>query len=257
VTQQRHSEATLVTMDESDSRRARIGYNTAIAVALVAVAALWLAPMIAAVFEAIDLSEIDHLYLVVGSFVAFDAVIPVFPSESLLTTASNLAAQSGSDIELWQLVLAGSLGAVIGDSLLYWLSRTVLRTVMSERVGRARQNLKVDRTLRVAHDAAGMLIVFGRFVPGLRFAIGATMGLTMYPYRRFLAFSAIGGCFWAAYTCVLSYLVASVIQGKPLLSVAASIVATSAILGFLYGPLKRAIEGSAVADASLPLADAG
>jgi membrane protein DedA with SNARE-associated domain len=31
------------------------------------------------------------------------------------------------------------------------------------------------------------------------------MGLTEYPYRRFLLFSAIGGAGWAIYTCVLAY----------------------------------------------------
>jgi membrane-associated protein len=59
--------------------------------------------------------------LVIFGFIVFDAVIPIFPSESLLTTASNLAAQSGSPIELWRVILAGALGAIVGDSLRYWL----------------------------------------------------------------------------------------------------------------------------------------
>lgn len=65
------------------------------------------------------------------------------------------------------------------------------------------------------------MIVFGRFVPGLRFMVGATMGLTRYPYRRFLLWDVLGGILWAAYTCGFCYLVASIIQNKPLLSIAA------------------------------------
>jgi membrane protein DedA with SNARE-associated domain len=212
--------------------------------ALGLLAMLWIAPTIATAVSAINLDDVAHLYLIVATFVVFDAIVPVFPSESLLTTASNLAAQAGSDISLWRLVLAGSLGAIIGDSLLYWLSRTVLRRFMADKVERAQRNVKVARSLEVLSQTAPMLIVFGRFVPGLRFMLGATMGLTRYPYPRFLLWDAIGGTFWATYTCVFSYLVASVIRDKPLLSIAVSVVVTTALLGLLYRPIKRSWEAS-------------
>lgn len=217
------------------------------AIALVVVGVpvvLWVAPMIAALVDAIALGDVEHLYLFIGGFVVFDAVIPVFPSESLLTSASNLAAQDGSDIVLWQLIAAGTVGAIVGDSLLYWLSRTVLRSSMAERVDRARADPRVARGLTVVDDAAETLIVFGRFVPGLRFVVGASMGLMSYPYRRFLMFDAIGGAFWATYTCVFSYLVASIIDGKPIISFATSVIVTTALLGFLYVPLKHSIDST-------------
>ena len=207
-------------------------------VGLVGLVLLWLAPLIASLVANIDISSLDRPYLVIFSFVAFDAVIPIFPSESLLTTASNLAAQSGSEIELWRVILAGAAGAIVGDSTLYWLSRTVLRRYMTAQVAKAEQNPKAARALEVLSGTAPMLIVFGRFVPGLRFIVGATMGLTRYPYRRFLLWDAIGGTLWASYTCIFSYLVASVIDDKPVLSIAVSVVVTTAILALLYKPLK-------------------
>jgi membrane protein DedA with SNARE-associated domain len=115
---------------------------------------------------------------------------------------------------------------------------------MEDKVERAQRNPKVARSLEVLSQTAPMLIVFGRFVPGLRFMLGATMGLTRYPYPRFLLWDAIGGTLWAAYTCVFSYLVASIIQDKPLLSIAVSVVVTTALLGLLYHPIKRSWEAS-------------
>lgn len=211
-------------------------------VALVAV--LWIAPTIASAVAAIDLETVEHLYVLIGGFVVFDAIIPVFPSESLLTTASNLAAQSGSEIELWRLIVAGSVGAIIGDTLLYWLSRTVLRRSMSERIERARRNDKIERSMQVLGQTAPLLIVFGRFVPGVRFMLGATMGITRYPYPRFLLWDVLGGTLWAAYTCGVSFLVATVIEDKPILSIAVSVVVSTLLLGFLYFPLKRNWEAS-------------
>lgn len=202
---------------------------------------LWLAPMMATVVSSMDLADIaaGDLYAIIAGFIILDAVIPVLPSESLLTTASNLAAQPDSDIQLWMLVIAGTAGAIIGDSLLYWLSRTVLRKRMSAQVERAQRNATIARAVEILSETAPLLILFGRFVPGLRFMIGATMGLTRYPYPRFLLWDASGSFIWAAYTCVFCYLIASIIDDKPLVSIAVSIVVTTGLLVLLYRPIKR------------------
>jgi len=208
-------------------------------VGLVILATLWLAPMIAAFITDIDFDGLDRPYLVIFIFVTLDAVVPIFPSESLLTTASNLAAQDGSTIEIWRLIVAGSLGAIVGDSLLYWLSRTVLREYMADKLEKVEQNPKVAQALQVLGGTAPLLIVVGRFVPGVRFVIGVTMGLTRYPYPRFLLWDAVGGTIWATYTCIFSYLIASAMDDKPVLSIIMSVIVTTALLGLLYKPLKR------------------
>ena len=144
----------------------------------------------------------------------------------------------------------------VGDALLGWLlafprdvglvvlavgSTGLLlasRRFMTDQVAKAERNPKAARALEVLSGTAPLLIVFGRFVPGLRFIVGATMGLTRYSYPRFLLWDAIGGTLWASYTCIFSYLVASVIDDKPLLSIAVSVIVTTALLALLYKPLK-------------------
>jgi membrane-associated protein len=213
--------------------------------AVLLLAGLWVSPLIASFVADLDLAGLAHPYAVIFGFVVLDAIVPVFPSESLLTTASNLAAQDDSTITIWRLVVAGSLGAIVGDSLLYWLSRTVLRTFISGKVDQASRNDKIARSMEVMSRTAPTLILFGRFVPGLRFMVNATMGLTRYRYPSFLLWDAIGGTLWAAYTCIFSYLVATVIEDKPVISIAVSVVVTTALLGFLYRPLKRSWEQTA------------
>jgi membrane-associated protein len=212
---------------------------------LAILALLWLAPTITAFLADLDIEEVSRPYLVIFSFVVFDAVIPIFPSESLLTTASNLAAQEGSDLNVWYIALAGAAGAIVGDTLLYWLSRTLLRNAMSKQLEKAKKNEKVTRTLEVLGATAPLLIVAGRFVPGMRFVVTATMGLGRYSYPRFLLWDAIGGTFWAFYTCGFSYLVGTAIDDKPLLSIAISVLVTTALLGLLYVPIKRGWETTA------------
>jgi membrane-associated protein len=213
----------------------------------------WAAVTISSALADVEFDGLRYPYAVLFGFVVFDAVIPILPSESLLNTASTLATQDDSTIEIWRLIVAGSLGAIVGDSMLYWLSRTFLRRFMADRVAQAERNDKVAKTLGVLHGQAAQLIVFGRFVPGLRFVVGATMGLTRFPYARFLLWDAVGGVSWATFTCVSSALVATVIADQPVLSMLVSIVLTTALLALFFRALKRGWDDEpAPADALSP-----
>lgn len=214
---------------------------------LVVVVGLWLTSTIGAYAAQLDFAGLEHPYALLFLFVGMDAVIPIFPSESLLNSGSILATQSGSTLEVWRLIVAGALGAIVGDSILYWLSRTVLRRFMADRLAQAEKNEKVAQALRMVDEQASLIIVFGRFVPGVRFAVGATMGLTRYNYWRFLLWGAIGSFSWAAFTCITSYLIGSVIDDRPIVSMIVSIVITTALLAAIYKPLKAGWQDQATA----------
>ena len=212
-------------------------------IALGALALIWVLPEITAALGSIDIQGVEHPYFLTFLFVWWDAIIPVFPSESLLNTGATLIASGDLDMELWLLILAGGLGAVIGDSTLYWLARTVGRKYLAEKLEKAKQDPKVSTAFKVLGSNAGLVIVAGRFVPGMRFVIGVTMGLERYPYRKFLPFSLLGGFFWAAFNCGFSYLIGSTRLGEySLLSLLTSAAVTGGILAILYKHLKRSYD---------------
>jgi membrane-associated protein len=201
---------------------------------------LWVVPILLETIDSGDgLAGFERPYLIIFAFVSFDAVIAILPSESLLTTASALAGQEGNGLTLWLIVLAGGLGAVIGDSLLYWLARTVGRNVLSRKLEQAEKNEKVKAAADVLGQTAALLIIVGRFVAGVRFVVNVTMGLDRYPYPKFLLFSTIGGFVWSAYTCVFSFWIGTSLDGYPVLSIVTSVLFTTALVALLYVPLKR------------------
>ena len=71
-------------------------------------------------------------------------------------------------------------------------------------------------------------------VPGMRFAVNASMGLSDIPYRRFLPWSVFGGILWSVYTCALAYNVATTLAGFPLASLVISSLITSAALAAIF-----------------------
>jgi membrane-associated protein len=82
--------------------------------------------------------------------------------------------------------------------------------------------------------SAPLLIVGGRFVPGLRFVVNASMGLAAYPYRRFLLWSSVGGVAWALYTCVLAHWIGIALADFPVASIVVSGAITTAILFVIF-----------------------
>ncbi len=171
-------------------------------------------------------------YFTVFGLVFADAIVPIFPGETTLTTAS-VAASDGT-LDLGLVIVAGALGAILGDSALYWICRTGPTRLKRRLETASREDERVARGLDLLGRSAPLLISCGRFVPGVRFAVNVMMGMTAYPYRRFLLFSAIGGTAWAAYTCVLAYFVSTALADFALASIVISGLITSVLVGGVY-----------------------
>jgi membrane-associated protein len=184
----------------------------------------------------VDEASGDWAYLAVFLLVVGDAICPIFPGETTLNAASTLAAQGVLDLGL--VMLMGALGAVIGDSALYWIARLCGQR-FQPRVEAATANPKVSAALDFLGSRAPVLLVVGRFVPGVRFVVNATLGLSRYRYASFLLWSTIGGTIWAVYTCGLAYLVGTSLADFPLASVIISGLITTAALGAIFLVVRR------------------
>jgi membrane protein DedA with SNARE-associated domain len=197
----------------------------------------------------IDAESDTWQYLAVFFLIVGDAIIPIFPGETTLNAASTLAAQG--DLELGLVMLAGALGAIVGDSCLYWIARSNAGLV-APRLEAARGNPKVAVGLNALKGkGAPVLLVAGRYVMGLRFVVNATMGLEAYPYRKFLLWSSVGGISWSIYTCTMSYWVASALAGFPIGSIVISGIITTAILAAGYVVYRRSSAATGTGEGEL------
>jgi membrane protein DedA with SNARE-associated domain len=184
----------------------------------------------------IDSSNPTRSYAMVFLLVALDSVVPIFPGETTLNAAATAAAQGA--LELAPIIVMGALGAIVGDSALFWIARRS-STKVAARLEKARANEKVRQVLAIMDTSAPLLIVGGRYVPGMRFVVNATMGLSDIPYRRFLPWSVVGGVFWSVYTCLLAYKVSTTLAEFPLASVLISGFVTTAIIAIAFVVVRR------------------
>lgn len=170
-------------------------------------------------------------YLSIMLLVAGDAVIPVLPGETTLNAASTVAAND--ELALVLVIVAGALGAIIGDSALFWIARRNRHRIQPQ-IEKAKTDDRVNTALSYLGYNRKILLVFARYVPGLRFVVNATFGLSGLPYRQFLPWSALGGLLWATYTCLLAYWVGSTIEDYPIASMMVSGAITTALIAILF-----------------------
>ena len=175
-------------------------------------------------------------YLGVFGLIALDGVVPVFPGETTLNAAATAAAQG--TLDLLPVIVMGALGAIVGDSSLFWLARRSARRIQPQ-MEKAKANPKVSQGLEIMNGSVPVLIVGGRYVPGLRFVVNATMGLSDIPYRRFLGWSVLSGVLWSSYTCLLAYWIGRSLGEYPLASVVISGTVTTVAIGVVFWTLRR------------------
>jgi membrane protein DedA with SNARE-associated domain len=169
-------------------------------------------------------------YLLVFAMVYGDAVVAVFPGETTLNVASTLASQD--ELELAAVIIAGALGAWLGDNTLYWIARSIPALRNKAQEAQADERLKPALELVGRHDR--MLVVFCRFLPFVRWAVTAGMGALPMPYGRYAAWSAIGDIAWTVYTCLVAYWIGTALDEFPIASIIIASVSSGIIVGTIF-----------------------
>jgi membrane protein DedA with SNARE-associated domain len=187
-------------------------------------------------------------YLSVFVLIALDAVMPIFPGETTLNAAATLAAQG--ELDLLPIIVMGALGAIVGDSALFWIARRNAKR-LERQLNRAKANQRAQQAFDVMNSSPGVLIIGGRYLPGMRFAVNASMGLSDIAYKRFLGWSVISGILWSTYTTVLAYEIGLALGDYPLASFIISGLVGSVAIAALFIAYRRSRRRSA-ADTAHP-----
>lgn len=165
-------------------------------------------------------------YWAVMLVVAGDGVFPVLPGETAIVAAAVLAADGGLSLPL--VILAGAVGAVIGDSTAYWIGRGGQGPIRRGIVRMAGEDRLIAAERMVRRHGA-VLVFVGRFLPGLRIAINVSCGAGQMGYRRFLLFDALGGLVWATQAALIGYFLGRAFADQPWVAFLVAFAVTGAV----------------------------
>ncbi len=128
-----------------------------------------------------------------------------FPGETALILGGVLA--SYGRVALWQVLVAGIAGAVVGDSVGYLVGREYGRRMLGSRpLRRFAKPGRIDRGQEYLNQRGGKAVFLGRFTAALRVLVPGLAGMARMPYRVFLPWNFAGGATWGALMVLLGYL---------------------------------------------------
>lgn len=143
-------------------------------------------------------------YLLIAGVCAGDAVMPLFPSETVVIAGAVLAANGRLNIAL--VVVAAALGALIGDNTAYALGRGGLSRIVDRVLSSERNQARMAWARTQLRLSGAWIIIVARFVPGGRTATTYVSGTLEMPWhRRFLPADATAALIWSLFASGLGY----------------------------------------------------
>ena len=95
------------------------------------------------------------------------------------------------------LIIAVVIGALLGESIGFWLGRFLGPKIRHSRLGRRIGDENWERSERYLRRRGGPAIFVSRFLPVLHSLVPLTVGMSGYSYRRFLAWTVPACVIWA------------------------------------------------------------
>ncbi|MGN8551803.1 UNVERIFIED_CONTAM: DedA family protein [Microbacterium sp. SLM126] len=118
----------------------------------------------------------------------------VVPGDTVVIVAATAV---GSPAEGVLLAVAVVIGALIGESIGFWLGRFLGPKIRHSALGRRIGEENWQRSERYLRRRGGPAIFISRFLPVLHSLVPLTVGMSGYPYRRFLAWTVPACVIWA------------------------------------------------------------
>jgi membrane-associated protein len=130
-------------------------------------------------------------------------IMPFLPGDSLLFVAGAAAASGLLDLP-WLLV-AIIAGAVLGDTLNYWIGNYLGIHIFLERFPNLVKKAYLDRTYGFYEKYGGTAIFVARFVPVVRSFAPFLAGVGSMKYSRFLFYNILGATAWTLVVVLAGY----------------------------------------------------
>jgi membrane-associated protein len=118
----------------------------------------------------------------------------VVPGDTIVIVAGTAVA---SPLEGVLLGIAVVLGALAGESIGFWLGRFLGPQIRHTRLGRRIGEENWARSERYLRRRGGPAIFISRFLPVLHSLVPLTVGMSGFPYRRFLAWTIPACVIWS------------------------------------------------------------
>jgi len=135
-----------------------------------------------------------------------------FPSEIVIPPAAFIASKEGSDLNIFLVILFGTLGALLGAyinyALAYYLGRPILHKFADSKLGKLLllSSVKIQKAENYFQTHGKTSTFVGRLIPGIRQLISIPAGLAKMNLIPFTLFTLLGAGIWNSILALLGYI---------------------------------------------------
>jgi membrane protein DedA with SNARE-associated domain len=141
---------------------------------------------------------------------AMESSIFPLPSEVVIPPAAYLASQGG--LNIWLIILAGTVGSILGAVIMYlvslWLGRAIVYALIETRPAKILflNKEKLEKAEGFFLKYGSVSIFIGRLLPVIRHLISIPAGFCKMNFTKFIFYTAIGSFIWVSVLAWGTYL---------------------------------------------------
>ncbi|MBO4588326.1 MAG: DedA family protein [Bacteroidales bacterium] len=153
-------------------------------------------------------------YAAVGILMTVESSFIPFPSEVVIPPAVYVASnpQSRGGMKVWLIVVIGTLGALLGAYINYflsrWLGRPIIYKLVDSRLGHLMllNREKLERAENYFNSHGNISTLIGRLIPVVRQLVSIPAGLAKMNILSFSIFTFIGAAIWNSILALIGHL---------------------------------------------------
>ncbi len=135
-----------------------------------------------------------------------------FPSEIVIPPAAYIASKPDSKLNIFLVILFGTLGAIIGALINYvlalWLGRPIIYKFADSKLGHVflLSSEKIQKAENYFNERGKISTFVGRLIPGIRQLISIPAGLARMNMVSFILYTFLGAVIWNSVLALLGYI---------------------------------------------------
>lgn len=151
-------------------------------------------------------------YTSITILMAVESSFIPFPSEVVIPPAAYIASKPDSHLNIFLVVLFGTLGALIGAFINYfmasWLGRPIMYRLADSKVGKLLllSSDKIKKAEEYFNNHGKISTFIGRLIPGIRQLISLPAGLARMNLFSFALYTALGAIVWNVILALVGYI---------------------------------------------------
>lgn len=151
-------------------------------------------------------------YLTITALMTIESSFIPFPSEIVIPPAAYVASKPDSKLNIFLVVLFGTIGALFGAFINYglalWLGRPIMYKFADSKVGRLflLSSVKIQKAEEYFNNHGKVSTFVGRLIPGIRQLISIPAGLARMNLVSFTIYTALGATIWNSILALLGYI---------------------------------------------------